>query len=108
LETIVEIKDEKRGENWATIRVEIGIELPYEMGKLELSPRWKAAGRSLANKLNITEPLVQIDAGFRDGNVWMGRTQEFVFYFRKEKENVKENESKGKEEVDCSPAKQEV
>jgi hypothetical protein len=93
------IIDEKRGENWAIVIVEIDVEIFYELGKVDISPRWRAAGKSLANKCSIDMPLAQIDASCRDGDIWSGRSQNFIFYFGKVTENVKEDESKCEEEV---------
>ena len=73
------IHDPNIGDNFAIVKVELVVDEIIPFGKVQITNRWRAAGKSLANKCDFNGKLVQIDAGYVDEN-WQ-RTQEFTFYF---------------------------
>ncbi len=94
----MEIKDVKRGDNWTTITIEMEVQNLMDLGKIEITPRWQATAKSLANDCNINFPILQIDAHTRDFDSYYKKyLQEFIFYFEKDKDNgkVKEDEQEG-------------
>jgi len=83
----MQILDTKKGDSWATIRIELEVFELLEEGKLELTDRWRAAGKSLARIENVEWPLIQIDVLTRDYDPYYRKySQEFNFYFKQERE----------------------
>lgn len=91
----MEITDNKRGDNFATITIYLKGE-NFPLGKIELTPRWQAAARSLSNGLSLDKDLkcVQVSAGYRN----FAHGQDITFYYGKAVEKEVENGTEEKQD----------
>lgn len=63
------------------VHLDLVVDGPEKLGKLKITKRWEAAGKSLKSQLEIPQDqnLIQIDVGLTDDH-WI-RTQDFIFYY---------------------------
>ncbi len=83
------INDHKSGvgtddKAWHQVVIELEVTEPYKVGKIEITPRLKAAGKSLSNLLGFDFPVVDIRASTenRANNYGTLFLQELMFYFK--------------------------
>lgn len=85
----MQIQEIKRFNNATVVHLILEIFDDEKLGKVNLTPRWLAAGKSLQNlyKIPPEQKLVQIDASNWDayGSI---REQHFTFYYLEEIEDA--------------------
>jgi hypothetical protein len=79
------IEDVKHGPNWTIVVLELEVKDLEDYGKIEITPRWRAAGKSLLIKENLPNlELIEIRAGERSfDSYYKTYCQKFTLFFGK-------------------------